>query len=109
MPDYTSLIDKHFKYAGLTRAMVVTLRDVRREEVGQDKEILPVAYFSEDPRGLVLNSGRYKILAAAHGSADTDNWIGCQIELSPDPTVKFKGKVTGGVAMKVTTLAPKKN
>lgn len=107
MADYSALLDRHFKVSNVAKPLTLTLREVKKEEVGQDKESLPVAYFNEDPRGLVLNASRYNTIGLANGSRDTDHWNGTVIEITVDPNVRFKGKVTGGLVVRVVTPAPK--
>lgn len=83
----------------------LTLTGVKAEEIGQDKQRKPVAYFQEDARGLVLNKGSYLTLTEAHGSADTDTWLGCTVELRHDPKVRFGSKVVGGIVISVVKAA----
>ena len=107
MADFTSFIDKFFKAATLTAPITLTIKEVKAEEIGQGKDVLPVARFCEDPRGLVLSGGRYNVLATAHGSRDTDDWVGAKVEIVGDPTIRFAGKVVGGVVLTVLSKAPK--
>lgn len=107
MPDLSGLIDKHFKVSNVAKPLSLTLKGVEVQEVGQDKESLAVALFTEDPRGLVLNAGRYNALAEANKSRNTDDWTGTVIELFVDPDVTYKGKKTGGLKIKVTQPAAK--
>lgn len=100
MPDFTGLVDKHFKVKNVCEDMDLTLREVKAEGVGPDKETKPVAYFVEDPRGLVLNAGRYNALAEACGTRNTDKWTDVKVILSVDKDVKYKGQVTGGLVLK---------
>jgi hypothetical protein len=99
MPDFSGLVDKHFKVSNVPAPMELTVKEVKGEGVGPDKELKPVAYFIEDQRGLVLNAGRYNALAAAAGTRDTDTWTDIKVTLSVDPDVKYKGKVTGGLVL----------
>jgi hypothetical protein len=107
MPDFSGLIDKHFKVSNISKALKLTLKGVEPQEVGQDKETLAVALFIEDPRGLVLNAGRYLAFAEANKSRNTDDWTGTVIELYVDPDVTYKGKKTGGLKVKVIQPAAK--
>lgn len=108
MPDYSALLDKNFKVAGLHEPKTLTIREIKVETVGEEKQSLPVAYFTEDPRGLVLNNGRYNAIAAGCGSRKTEDWTGAVIRIEVDPNIRFKGKVTGGIVAKVVTPPPKK-
>jgi hypothetical protein len=109
MPDFTAFLDKYFKASSIPEGTNVelTLRSVKLEEVGMDKESKPVAYFSEDPRGLVLSANKYTALAEANASRDCDTWAGSRVSLTVDPTIKFKGRVVGGVVLSVISPATK--
>lgn len=109
MADLSSLLSKTFAAQSFPHDLVLTLTitKVQAEEVGQDKEVKPVAYFKEDPRGLVLNKTNYGRLARALGSTDVDRWVGVRIELSYDPSVQFGGKEVGGLRVKPLTAAKK--
>jgi len=97
MPDFSGFVDSHFKVSNVPAPIELTVKEVKAEGVGPDKETKPVAYFIEDPRGCVLNAGRYNALAAATGSRNTDGWVDVKLTLAVDPDVKYKGKVTGGL------------
>lgn len=97
MPDFSGLVDTHFKVKNVPETMVLTIKEVKAEGVGPDKETKPVAYFIEDPRGLVLNAGRYNAIAQGTGTRNTDKWTDVKITLTVDPDIKYKGQVTGGL------------
>ncbi len=109
MADLSNLLSKTFSAQSFPhdQTLTLTLIKVIAEEVGSDKEVKPVAYFKEDPRGLVLNKTNYGRLAKALGSTDVDRWVGTRIELSYDPGVTFGGKEVGGLRVK-PIAAPKK-
>ncbi len=102
MADLTAFIDKHFSATRMgTEAHDLTIKAVRVEEVGQDKESKPVVSFVEDKRGLVLTGGRYDELAKACGTRDVDKWVGVKVRIKVDPSVMFKGKKVGGIVLEV--------
>lgn len=102
MPDFTSILDKNFSAARFPdEPLVLTIKDVTVEEVGQDKEAKPVLKFIEDKRGLVLNGGRYDSLALATGTRNTDTWPGLKVRLTKNPNVTYKGKKVGGIDLEV--------
>lgn len=110
MPNYRSLLERHFKGETFPRdkALRLTLSSVVSEEVGRDKESKPVAYFKEDQRGFIINGTSYSVLADAHKDDATESWEGAVVELYFDPTVTFDGKKIGGVRTRVITPGGKK-
>ena len=103
MPDFSSALDKTFKVSNVKEPLTLTIVKVALEEVGFEKEMLPVAEFTEDRRKLVLGAGRYNAIAEAVGSRNTDDWEGVKIVLKVDPNIRFKGKKTGGLVVSVVT------
>jgi hypothetical protein len=103
MPDFSSFLEKYFKASafGPGQTYDLTISKLVLEEVGQDREQKPVAFFVEDPRGLVLSGAKYNLLAQKAGTRDADKFVGLKVRLSNDPTIRYKGKITGGVVMQV--------
>ena len=69
--------------------------------------------FSENVKPMVVNSTNRKVIAkliqqqtncSPSESRKIDKWIGSQIELIFDPTVKMMGQVTGGIKVKPTPV-----
>lgn len=89
---------------------LVTIQKVTREVVtgaGGRKEECPIIYFNESNiKPLIMNSTNAKTISKILGTPDTEKWIGGQIQIYPDFTVKFGGEVTGGV--RVRPFLPKK-
>jgi hypothetical protein len=83
-------------------AVAVTIESVKLETVGTDadREEKYVLHFRELEKGLVLNWTNSQSVAIAVGSEDTDDWSGERIVLYFDPTVAYKGKVTGGIRVR---------
>ena len=85
--------------------LILTIRDVKIENVGQEEEheTKPIIYFDEVKKGLVLNVTNKNTIVGLHG-IETDNWIGKKITLYVTE-VEFKGKMTLGI--RVRLRAPK--
>ena len=109
MADYSHLVDRHFKVKNFPAQekdsfKVYTMKEVRPEEIGAGKDVRPVLFFVEDPRGLVLNTTNYNKIAVALGSADTDEWVGKKVKIWIDWEVSFNGN-KGGMKVDVLTDA----
>lgn len=72
-----------FKIADLPDPIVVTIKDARNEEVGQDKEEKQVLHFVETPKKLVINGARGEQLSTLFGK-DTEI-IGQKVKLEVAP------------------------
>ena len=85
--------------------LVLTIREVVQEEIGQgeDAEQKPIIYFTEQPKGLVLNKTNAQSIAKLYGP-ETDGWVGKRIGLFATE-VDFAGKQT--LALRVRLKAPK--
>lgn len=82
---------KFLKAADLDGSVSVEVIKVDFEEVGQNKERRPVAYFKGIAKGVVLNKTRSNGIVRAAGSEDTDDWPGTIVELYPS-TTQFQGE-----------------
>jgi len=80
----------HLEAADFDGDTVLTIKAVDFAEVGDEKVMKGVVYFSELKRGLVLNRTNLKRIIAQHGT-DTDDWVGKKITLYPSET-DFGGK-----------------
>jgi hypothetical protein len=69
----------------------VTISDIKIEQVGQDRDTKPVAYFQGKTKGLVLNKTNSRKIASIAGSPETDDWVGVQIAIFPTET-EFAGE-----------------
>ena len=78
---------------------VVTMREVKSEAIGRNKEIKPVLYFEGKTKGLVLNKTNAKKIADLVGSKDTEDWPGCKIRLYATET-EFAGETTECIRVK---------
>lgn len=100
MASYGHLYSRYFRASDFpTDGQEFTIVTARPEKPSRnDDEEKLVVYVKEDPRGIVLNSGRYKSLVELFGSDDVDTWkdgrIRCvQIKQS------FQGKTVPGFAI----------
>ena len=85
-------------------AVVVTIADVKIEEVGRDKESKPVVYFVGKQKGLVLNRVNSKKIAEIAGSQDTEDWPGTKITIFPT-TTDFGGEEVECIRVKAPSKA----
>lgn len=81
------------------RSVLVTIREVKVEQVGRDRDQKPVAYFEGKQKGLVLNKTNARTIANIAGSADTDDWAGVQIGIYPTET-EFAGDMVECIRVK---------
>jgi hypothetical protein len=70
---------------------VVKIADVKIEEVGQNKETKPVAYFEGKAKGMVLNKTNSRKIASLAGSPETEDWVGVEVAIYPTET-EFGGE-----------------
>jgi len=88
-------------------AVPVTIREVKMEEVGRDKESKPVVYFMNKEKGVVLNRVNTKKIAEIAGSNDTEDWGGTVIALYPSET-EFAGETVECIRVKAPKAAAPK-
>jgi len=81
---------------GETRRL--TIKYVKEEAVGRQKELKAVAYFCEEEKGWVLNKTNWKTIEKAYG--DTDNWTGKPIELF-GAMVEYGGDIQPGIRVRI--------
>lgn len=91
MADLSHLVEKYFAAAQLEAPQTLVIDSVVAEEVGEDKEMLPVAYFVDERRGLVISAAKYRLLAEAAGTRDVVLWKGLRVVLFADSFTK-RGK-----------------
>lgn len=83
---------KYLKASDLNDQTVnVTIADIKIEQVGQDRDTKPVAYFQGKTKGLVLNKTNSRKIAQIAGSPETDDWVGVAISIFPTET-EFAGE-----------------
>ncbi len=76
----------------------LTIKNIRMEEMGQEKEEKPVVSFSNTDKELVLNKTNGLVVASLYGE-DTDAWIGKHITIYPT-RVPFGGKLVDSIRVR---------
>jgi hypothetical protein len=99
---------RFFKAEDLTTERKLKIKAVTEEElgIGKDKEKKLVVWFTNDPRGLVLNRVNNRTLRGAFGDACAKLWPGKIIILFPT-MAEFRG--TMKPALRVRIPPPKSN
>ena len=83
---------KYLKASDLNdQTVVVKIADVKVEQVGQNQDTKPVAYFEGKKKGLVLNKTNSRKIASIAGSPETEDWVGTEIAIFPTET-EFGGE-----------------
>ena len=78
---------------------ILTMTEVKTEEVGKDKDLKAVLYFKGTDKGLVLNKTNARVIGEAYGE-DTDNWFGQKISLYVVDT-EYQGKPAKGIRVRI--------
>lgn len=93
---------KYLSKTDVNPPIIATIKTVEIEDVGGEgnKETKPVIFFRGDVKPMILNNTNWLIIEESHG-ADTDDWIGKQIEMYFDPSVMYGGKKVGGVRVRI--------
>jgi hypothetical protein len=81
--------------------VTVTIAAVSFNEMVRDKQVNIVGFEEQDWR-LILGPVVAQQIARLHGD-DTDHWIGKQITLYCDPTIRYQGQVVGGIRVRGAT------
>ena len=96
--------NKYLKASDLGDAQpIVTINRVTVEEVGQNKDRRPIAYFEGKQKGLCVNKTNARAIDSLAGDNDTDAWPGVQIQLYVAMVV-FQGQQTEAIRVR----APKR-
>ena len=94
---------KFMKKEDCEPAILVTIAGFKEYNVaqeGQAEEKKWAVLFQEIDKPLVLNQTNVDALVAIFGTDDTDAWVGHKIVCFCDPTVKYMGRVVGGVRIR---------
>jgi hypothetical protein len=95
----------HLKAADLGgKTVTVTIREVKAEEIGRDKETKPVLYFVGKEKGVVLNKTNARKIVSLTGTANTEEWAGFRIAIFPT-TVEFSGDMVEAIRVKAAPQA----
>ncbi len=81
----------------------VTISKIEWEEVGQEKDRLPILYFEGRERGLALNKTNTFTIGDIHGQ-EMDNWGGKEITLFPTQT-DFQGKQVACIRVRLKLVS----
>jgi hypothetical protein len=95
---------KYLKKEQFMTPTVLTIRSVAAE-VMNDGKTKGVLYFTEIPKGLVLNATKKATLKTTFGGA-VEGWPGRKVRLSFDDAVMMSGKVVGGIKLECSKAAP---
>ena len=92
---------RYFKAADVQAEKKLRIKDVTEEDigVGQDKEKKLVVWFTNDPRGLVLNKTNNRTLRGEFGD-DCAGWKGKIIVLYPT-TDEFRGRMVPALRVRI--------
>jgi len=82
---------KYLKGDDIEAGEVVTIKEVKDEEVGSDRELKPVVYVTKYDRGIILNKTNARALVKVLGDDET-TWVGKKIILT---TVTTRNPSTG--------------
>lgn len=97
---------KYLKASDLNgREPIVTIKGVKYEAVGRDKEMKAVVYFKGKDKGIVLNKTNATKITKIVGSSETDDWRGHQIKLYSTET-EFGGETVECIRIKPATAPP---
>src|SRR5262249_4620400 len=94
---------KQSDFAEPTRVEITRVEEVDVALPGEKPDVQPVIHFKGYDRPMVLNSTNIKRLIKAFG-AETDDWIGQQIEVYVDEEVQYAGQITGGLRLRPIPL-----
>ena len=103
-PDLEEMIEEK-------KSLVFTIKQVKQEQtvVAGQRGLFNIAYFKEDIKPLVLNSGNANIVRGftKSKSIDVDKWEAVVVELYVDFNVKMKGEIKSGIRIKPLQPKPK--
>jgi len=94
----------YLKKEDLSESVDTVLLWIREEKVtapGKDTQTRLVAYFEGLSKGLVLNTANCETLAEITGTDDYEKWADTPVQLYLDPDVKYGGKKTGGIRIRI--------
>jgi hypothetical protein len=88
---------------------LVTIKEVTEENVALEykpEEIKYVLYFEENYKPWTPGIETLETIKQINGSGNVDEWPGTKIVLFVDPSVKFGGKVVGGIRCRAPKNQP---
>jgi hypothetical protein len=81
------------------RPVVVTIKEIKFESVGREKDMKAVVYFVGKDKGIVLNKTNAKKITEITGSPLTEEWEGHAIVIYPTET-EFAGETVECIRVK---------
>jgi hypothetical protein len=90
---------RFFKAADLTQEKKLRIKEVTEESVGDEKKRKPVLWFTNDERGLVLNTTNRHTLMGAFGD-NMEAWAGKIIVMFPTMT-DLRGKMVPALRVRI--------
>jgi hypothetical protein len=89
------------------KEVIVTIREVKFEAVGREREMKAVVYFEGKEKGIVLNKTNAKKIIEISGAAMTEEWPGTKVKIYPTET-EFGGETVDCIRVKpVGKAAPR--
>jgi hypothetical protein len=82
-------------------AIIASLYREEFESDEEGKKTKTIMAFEGDIKPIIVNTTNWTLLEAVYGE-ESDAWVGKPVELYCDPTVMYKGKVTGGVRVRIS-------
>ena len=76
---------------------VLTIKGIQHEEVvgnNGEKSLLPVLYFTDSPKPMILNKVNSKAITQIYKTPDPREWIGKKIQIYVDPKVRVGREYT---------------
>lgn len=100
---------KYLSKDDLPEPEVFTIDTVEMDLIQNEdgKEEKPILYFADDRKPLILNKTNAEILASEFGP-DSDDWVGQDIELYVDPSIRFGKQKIGGIRVRVPDTSTSK-
>ena len=92
----------YMKEADVTPPIRVTIKSSEGKDMakkGDPPQMKCVLGFEEIDKKLVCNVTNFKGIVKRTGEADSDNWIGKQIDLWFNPDIEYAGDIVGGIRL----------
>ena len=91
---------KFIQKSDVEKGALVTIDKVTEENVApdsQDEEIKYVINFKEDYKPWAPGVETLEFISHIAGSGNVDDWPGTKLVIFVDPSISYKGKITGGI------------
>lgn len=101
MPKYDKYKQSNYvQKSDIETPKLLTIRSVEEKDVSmtdQPAEMKYVIHFEENIKPWVPGISMLEMIHQINGSGETNDWHGTKIILYVDPTVSYRGKLTGGI------------